>query len=154
MPIASVPFKFSHSFRYSAERVYAWATDFQPTDPAIFGRKGLRKVTRLADDVLVLSDTRKEKSGKRVTRRRLVCLYPERLAWTNTHLSGPNKSSQFLYELHPEGKGRSRLEFTGLQLEYLKTVTPAVIRARAKTIAKEDAATWAIIGRALAKDLG
>ena len=89
------------------------------------------------------------------SKTRLVRLYPKRLAWTNTHVRGSSRHSQFLYELAPSGRGTSRLEFTGLQL--LRLARRPSARATAtlgRTLAREDAALWRVLARAMARDLG
>ena len=57
MPTASIPFRVTQPFPVSAPDAYAWATDFDPKDIALFGRKGRRKVIRLTDETLILADT-------------------------------------------------------------------------------------------------
>ncbi len=152
MPLVSVAFRFSQPFPFPAKRVYDWATDFEPGDLGLMGVNGRRRIARVCNDTVILSDTRVN-DGKRVTKRRLVRLYPERLAWTNTHLSGPNKHSQFLYELLATGKKVSRLDFTGRQVMHVEKAAPKDLRAMAAKLAKEDAETWKMLARALAADL-
>ncbi|MBC7126916.1 MAG: hypothetical protein ABC585_03815 [Candidatus Methanosuratincola petrocarbonis] len=74
----SVHYKFSQRFNFPAQEAYQWCTDFQAGDIALMGGKGKRRVTRINDDTLVLTDTVIGEGGK-VTRKRLVRLYPELL---------------------------------------------------------------------------
>jgi len=153
MPKISVFYKFSQRFDYPADAVYEWATDYRPRDIELTGKRGTRRITRVCNDTLILTDTIFAEGGGRVSKKRLVKLYPERLAWTNTHLTGPNRHSQFLYEVLPEGKRKSRLDFTGGQIEKVAKVTAKQARTLARKIAKEDAKTWKNLARALAADL-
>jgi hypothetical protein len=143
MPLATIPFFFSVSFDAPARVFYDWATDFQPDDPKLMGHSWKRKVKPVSNGTVILS-------GGPVARQRLVQLYPDRLRWTNTHLSGPNKHSQFLYEVKAEGKNACRLDFTGRQVEELPKVNEKIVAARSRKIAKEDAATWKKLARAFA----
>jgi hypothetical protein len=154
MPLVSVPFRFSILLPARPEVAYRWATDYRPDDPALMGVEGTRRIDRLARDVILLTDT--VLSGRRrVTKARLVHLIPNRWMWTNTHLAGPLRHSQFLYELRPAGRGRSRLLFSGLQVESARRApSPAARAARARALAREDARTWHRLARAMARDVG
>jgi hypothetical protein len=152
MPLVSVAFRFRQRFPFPVQRVYDWATDFAPGDLELMGVRGQRRIARVCNDTVVLTDTRVS-DGKRVTKQRLVRLYPERLAWTNTHLSGPNKHSQFLYELVATGKSTSRLDFTGRQVMHVEKAAPKDLRALSAKLGREDAETWKKLARALAADL-
>jgi len=57
-----------------------------------------RQITRLADATIILSDIFHTGKGY-VEKQKLVQLYPDRLCWIATHLTGPNKYSQFIYEI-------------------------------------------------------
>ena len=121
---------------------------------ALGPRRVPRKVEWLSPDALLLTDTIPKGRGTD-SKTRLVRLYPKRLAWTNTHVRGSSRHSQFLYELAPSGRGTSRLEFTGLQL--LRLARRPSARATAtlgRTLAREDAALWRVLARAMARDLG
>jgi hypothetical protein len=93
--------------------------------------------------------------GRSVTKKRLVRLRPSARAWTNTHVAGPTLHSQFLYQVLPLGPRRSRLEFVGLQVERSpRALSAAQLRRRAREVAREDAAAWRRLARAMAADLG
>jgi hypothetical protein len=153
MPLVSVPYRFSVRLPASCEAAYRWSTDYRPDDLALSGRRGTRKVVWLTPDALLLTDTIPKGRGTDV-KTRLVRLYPDRCTWTNTHVSGASLHSQFLYELEPEGRNASRLEFTGLQLLRLaRRPSPSAIATLGRAIAREDAALWRTLARAMARDL-
>ena len=149
MPLVSLRFRFTQRFRRPAREVYAWATDYSPDDPAAMGLPGSRRVERLGADAVLLTD-RFGAPGKRVAKKKLVRLYPERLSWTNTHLSGPNRHSQFLYELVPDGPRACHLVFTGSQVSHPpKALSPKQARALAQEVRDQDAALWKRLAAAL-----
>lgn len=84
-------------------------------------------------------------------KHKLVELYRDRLVWTSTHLTGPNKYSQFLYEITAQGKGASALNFTALHLE---PDEKADAKALAKRLREEDAAAWKLLAEAMRQELG
>lgn len=151
----SVRYRFAQRFDVPAFDAYSWATRYDPLDIALMGKKGKRKTVHVSEDAVVLTDTIVLGDGSSVTKRKLVRLNPERLSWTSTHLTGPNKHSQFLYEIVPDGERSSRLEFTGLHLDYEHEAPTSRKRldALARAMAKEDAATWKILARAMAAEL-
>jgi hypothetical protein len=153
MIATSVRYGFSQRFPFPRDRVFAWATDYDPGDLARMGLTGRRGIRRLTDDAFVLTDTYETPAGA-VRKQRLVRLFADRYAWTNTHLSGPNRHSQFLYELAAEGAEASRLDFTGLALVYAEAALgPREVAALARQAARDDAAVWKRLARALARDL-
>jgi hypothetical protein len=149
MPRASVSFEFSQRFSCSARKLFEWATDYEPDDLQLMAHQGRREVRRICNDTVLLVDTVVTASGKRVTKKKLVRIYEDRLAWTNTHLSGPALYSQFLYEAVPEGRGRSRLEFTGLQIVDVPSAGKRELAAMAARIRGEDVASWRRLARAM-----
>jgi hypothetical protein len=154
MPPISVNFEFIQHFKVPAKAAYAWATDYRPDDHELMGRRGRRKIDRICNDTLVLTDTIEKEDGGRVTKKRHIRLYPERLTWINTHISGPNRHSQFLYEITPEGRNSSLLRFTGREI---RTAGPTSARQLAALVAeerKEDSALWKMLARAMEADLG
>jgi len=153
MAATSINFRFSQRFPFPVRRVYDWATDFQPDDIARMGMTGRRRVERLSEDTVLLTETLRTADGSRVVKKKLVRLYPERLRWTNTHTAGPNRHSQFLYELVPEGKDACRLEFTGRQLVHGRPLDPRARAELTRAVRTENAATWKTLARELAADL-
>lgn len=153
MPLQRTPYRFSVQLPASRERAFRWATDYRPTDLNLMGEHGRRKVERLAENVLRLTDAYETPRG-RVSKVKLVHLLPDRLAWTNTHLSGPARFSQFLYELRPRGRNGSRLHFTGLQVEHVaRPATARAVARRAKDLAREDSRAWRRLATAMAREL-
>lgn len=114
----------------------------------MMGEKGRREIERIDERTVILTETT-SKDGKRMKKRKLVKLNPERLSWTNTHLSGRTIYSQFLYEIIPEGKSSSRLHFTGLQLEY-SDVSP---KGMASALRKEDSRAWKLLAKAMEEEI-
>lgn len=112
-----------------------------------------RKITHLTEGTVILTDVFHENGH--VEKQKLVQLYPDRLSWTSTHLTGPNKYSQFLYEILEEGESASRLDFTALHLEYTKkNLDEKDVGLMAKKLCKEDSAAWKLLAKAMAKELG
>ncbi len=154
MPIVSFVYSFRVPLPASADRAFRWATDYTPEDLSLMGEKGRRSITRVTRDTLVLTDTVRD-AGRTVRKTRLVRLLPKRRMWTNTHLSGPRRHSQFLYEIVPLGPRACRLEFTGLQIERApRALGPRELARRAREVAREDRATWIRLAKALRADLG
>jgi hypothetical protein len=153
----SARYEFSQRFRVPAEEAYRWSTDYQPDDWSLMGKKGKRDIKRLSENALILTDTIYEDGGRPVSKRRLVLIYPERRSWTNTHLGGPNKHSQFLYEIIPEGKNASRLDFTGFQINYDDAGGSGPPREKIESLAsklrEDDSATWRLLAKAMEGDL-
>jgi hypothetical protein len=146
----SVHFKFSQHFDFPPERAYRWCTDYDPGDIRLQGKNGVRRVQWFNEDTAVLTDT-SFAGAKKVAKRKLVRLYPERLSWTNTRISLEGRHSQFLYEIVAEGGG-SRLDFTGSQVFQGKKPSAAKLQAMAAALTKEDSAVWRNLAKAMAKD--
>src|SRR5512137_3115061 len=117
MPI-SVRYQFRQNLSVSAKEAFDWCTAFEPDDHALMGEsEAKREIIYITNGSLLLKDAFSKPTGT-VEKQKLVALYPNRRQWTSTHLSGPNKHSQFLYTIMPRGKGASVLEFTALHIEY------------------------------------
>ena len=113
-----------------------------------------RQITRVTDTTIILTDLFHTIKGN-VEKQKLVQLYPDSLRWVSTHLTGPNKYSQFIYEISAEGRGSSRLDFTALHLEYEKgNLDSEAIKALADKLKKEDSAAWKLLAKAMIKELG
>lgn len=133
---------------------FEWATDYGPGDLALMGEGGRRSVKVLSDDIVILTDSFHERGKGRITKKKLVRIYGERLFWTSTHLTGPNRHSQFLYQIIQEGNDKSRLDFTGSQVFHEEEEPSAQrIRSMARTLTKEDSLAWRRLARAMEKDL-
>jgi len=148
----SIHYSFSQRFEVPARAAFDWCVDYREDDWRRMGRRGVRKIKLLNEDTLVLTDKVSTKEGH-VTKKRLVRLNPELLAWTNTHIAGPNRHSQFWYQVVEEGKERSRLDFTGLQVNYGRRPSAARITELAKELKADDSKTWALLAKEMHKDL-
>ena len=148
MPLA-VRYKFKQRFAVSAQKAFEWCTNFDPQDHALMGDKGVeRHVTLVTKGTIILEDVLPSKAGK-VEKQKLVQLYPDQLSWVSTHLTGPNKYSQFLYQISPRGNSASILEFTGLHLDYEGKEDSQSLAIRLR---KEDAEAWKLLAKAMAKE--
>jgi hypothetical protein len=147
----SINYSFIQHFRVSADSAYKWCTDYDPADLALMHESGKRNIEQLSEDTFLLTDTYLKDDGE-TTKTKLVKLHPSNLSWTNTHLTGPVKYSQFLYKINPEGKDKSRLEFVGLQLEP-RDMTKKEAIAFARKVRKEDSLSWKHLGKAMEKEL-
>jgi hypothetical protein len=116
------------------------------------GEAAERQITRVTDTTIILTDIFHTSSGP-VEKQKLVQLYPNRLRWISTHLTGPNRYSQFIYEISAEGNSASRLDFTALHLQYEKLDSEG-IKSLADKLKKEDSAAWKLLARAMTKELG
>jgi hypothetical protein len=144
---------FSQRFSVSAREAYNWCTDYGTQDHVLMGDETAeRQITRLTEDTVILTDLF-HVGGGTVEKQKVVHLYPDRLRWVSTHLTGPNKYSQFLYEISAEGKDASRLDFTALHLEYSK-LEGENVKSLAAKLRQEDSGAWKLLAKAMAKELG
>lgn len=113
-----------------------------------------RRITHLTDATIILTDIFHTGKGC-VEKQKLVQLYPDRLSWISTHLTGPNKYSQFIYEISAEGNDASRLDFTALHIEYEReNLDSEGIKSFADKLKEEDSEAWRRLAKAMAKELG
>ena len=138
----SLRYGFRQKLRVPARAAYAWATDFRNDDGRLFSQTMRRSVRRIAEDAIVMTDlTYPEGRPRRI--RRLVRMDPQRMSWTNTHLNGPFRHSQFWYRIVPEGPRACRLEFDGLMLEDVpKAMSSSEIARRARENQVHDSTEW------------
>ncbi len=149
-----IRYRFSQSLPVSAQKAYKWCTDYSPEDHALMGDEAgvKRQIMRATDATVILTDTFHVGNGY-VEKQKLVQLYPDCLRWVSTHLTGPNKYSQFIYEISAEGNGASRLDFTALHLEYKENLDGEAIKLLTAKLKKEDAAVWKLLAKAMTKEL-
>jgi len=152
MPIRSIKYKFTQHFKVPALEAYRWCTKYDPRDLSLMGMIGKREIRWISKDAVILSDSYRKKNGGTFTKTKIVRLDPSTLSWTNTHISGPLKYSQFLYKIVPEGKSSSRLEFRGLQLQSFDPRNKQNIRTITNIIRKEDSGAWKLLARELNKE--
>jgi len=143
----SICYSFSQKFSVPAIVAYEWCTDYRPDDFSLMGIKGKREIRKITENTIVLTET--TYSGRKpIKKHKLVKLDPNRLSWSNTHISGPNRHSQFLYEIVAEGEAGSRLDFRGLQVNYSKTkMTPGVVASLELKAKEEDAKLWKLLAK-------
>ena len=153
MSLCSVHYHFAQRFQVPAQRAYEWCTDYDSGDPSLMHENAERSVHRVSENTIILTDLY-HVGDNRIRKLKLVNLYPHRLSWTSTHLTGPNKYSQFLYEIVPEGKEASRLEFDGLHLEQERTenVNEERTELSASRLRDDDAAAWRLLAAQMEKE--
>jgi hypothetical protein len=158
MPLQKITYRFTVRLPVSADRAYRWATNYQADDFSLMGFRGRRKVRVLAKDSVLLTDTFDSDPfgvapGGRVVKDKLVHFLPQHRAWTSTHVSGETIYSQFLYEIVPIGRARSRIRYTGMQVERVsRRSAPSSLAKRAKDLARIDSQLWRRLAVAMAKD--
>ena len=153
MVVVSTRYEFSQHFDVPAAQAFSWCTDYDPKDHNLMGNKGLRKVTRVSDDTVILEDTLYPK-GRAVTKKKLIKIDKDRMTYFNFHLTGANKNSLDFYRIIPEGAGKSKLEYTGYELTYPKK---APAKKELEATAEADAATrtkeWGLLAKAMEREL-
>jgi len=148
----SVHYKFSQHFDFPANEAFEWSMDYDKDDIARMGKEGTRRIKKINQDTLVLTDILT--SGRRPdVKRRLVRIYPELLTMVNTRLSAGSRYSQFIYEFVPEGKNSSRLDFTGAHVFYGKKPSPSKLEELAHEMAEDDAQIWKHLAEEMKKNL-
>ena len=148
-----IHYSFRQNLNASARRTFDWCTDYKPEDMAwIQEGNATRKVQRVANDMVILVDTFPNK-GKSVVKQKLVCLYPDRLTWTSTHLTGPNKYSQFLYEITPQTRKQCCLKFTAAHVYHGAMKGKQETEILAEELRKSDSEVWKRLARELEKQL-
>jgi len=153
MPL-SVHYYFSQCFKVPALKAYKWCTNYDPQDNALMRINAKREIQHISKNIIILTDTYPDKN-KAIKKQRLVCLYPNQLSWTNTHLTGPNKYSQYLYQIVPETQMTCRLERASLQVEYgRKRLNKKEIESLAEKLRNEDSAAWKLLAAEMEKDFG
>jgi hypothetical protein len=153
MPLQRTLYEFSVRLPAPRERAFRWATEYRSTDLDLMGEPGHRTVEKLAKNMFLLTDVFETPRGH-VTKSKLVHLLPGRHAWTSTHVAGPARYSQFLYELRPGERNGCRLHFTGLQVDRVsRRATPRGVIRRAKELARDDSRAWRRLADAMAREL-
>jgi hypothetical protein len=148
----AIRYHFSQPLDVSAQKAYLWCTDYQPDDHALTGNASAKRtVTWLTEGTVILLETIPTNSGT-IEKEKLVHLYPDQLMWVSTHLSGPNKYSQFLYQITAEGEF-SRLDFTALHIERKENLTQKALEALTDELCMGDSGMWKLLAKAMKKDL-
>jgi hypothetical protein len=143
---------FQQRFAVNSEAAYKWCTDFSPQDPHLMNEDNAeREITKVSEGTIILKEIFHTKEGD-LTKEKLVHLYPERHTWVSTHLTGPNKHSQFIYKLTSEADG-SRLTFTALHIEKKEHMTKKEVESLAKQLCKYDSDVWKLLALAMEEEL-
>ncbi len=152
MPV-TIRYRFSQNFDAPPKQAYLWCTDFSLHDHQLMGYNSAeRQVFPVADGIVLLKDIFHMPSGE-VEKQKLVHLYPDRLSWFSTHVSGPNKYSQFRYEIVPQDGG-SRLNYEALHVEYCKDqMCQNEVAVLAEQLCRADSAVWKLLAAAMKKEL-
>jgi hypothetical protein len=146
-------YHFSQNFSASAQEAYAWCTDYQPNDHNLTGNPNAkRNVTWLTKSTVILKDTFTTNNGS-IEKEKLVHLYPDRLMWVSTHLSGPNKYSQFHYQITPEEAEASRLDFTSLHIEHKENLAPNELKTLTNVLCIGDSEMWKVLAEVMKTEL-
>ncbi len=148
-----IRYHFRQPFTASASAAFAWCTNFTPEDSTLMGNHAVqRRIQRVTESTLLLNDVFPTQTGT-VEKQKLVTLFPDQFSWTSTHLTGPNKYSQFLYLIVPDGENASHLEFTALHLDYGDVLSQAEVQVLAQRLCKADSEIWARLAKAMTHDL-
>jgi hypothetical protein len=151
----AIYYHFRQNLNVPARKAYSWCVDYQPGsgDHKLMGNPDAdRKISRLSDRTIILTDTFRIGESP-VEKQKLVQMYPELLFWTNTHLTGPARHSQFLYQIAEDGEEVSHLDFTGLSLDYThEEMSKADAQRLSEKLCKEDADCWKLLAEAMKKD--
>jgi len=153
MHVYSVTYGFKQPLKLSAQDAFDWCTDYKPYDVTIMRETGKRRIRKLTHDAILLTETTVT-SRTTVRKTKLVRLNRPDLSWTNTHISGPHRHSEFIYKIEPQGRNRSRLKFTGLLLCYSSNVlTREKLRKIARDERHADSKAWHYLAAAMEKDM-
>ena len=148
----SVRYNFNQLLALPAQKAFDWCTDYRPSDIRLMKEQGTRRIRRITDDTLLLTESMPRKD-KTITKSKLVRLNGPELSWTSTHIAGPNLHSQFLYKLVPEGKSYSRLYFRGLYVCYSsKPISNAQLRRIANEERRGDSTAWRHLAAAVRRE--
>ena len=152
MQAFSLSYKFIQRFPVPAQEAFEWATDYQPNDLTLMGEDGKRTIQKITKDTIILKEDIMHRRG-RTSKVKLVRLNPRALSWHNIHIRGPNKYSEFLYQITPEGKRRSKLTFTGLLVLYSEgRLSSQKLKQIANREKHYDSKAWKRLANAMAKE--
>jgi hypothetical protein len=154
MPRYSLVYQFRQSLAAPAKAAYSWCTNFEPGDGKLFPVRWTRSVSRLSKDALMLTDTTFP-GGRARPIHRLVRLNPSELAWTNTHIDGPYRYSQYWYRIVPDGPRSCHLDFQGFRLiTSTRSLSKSEVAKLTASERREDSGLWRrSMAPALKKDL-
>ncbi|MFI5449368.1 MAG: hypothetical protein ACHQ03_06350 [Candidatus Bathyarchaeia archaeon] len=156
MPIMraySLTYRFSQRLPVPARQAYLWCTDYKPNDLSLMNMKGLRKIERISSDTIILREV-VDRKGKKIKKIKLIKLPPAALSWHNLQISGPNKYSEFLYQIQPINRRASKLILTGRLVIYgnVKLAQRAITKI-ASNERRSDSPPWKLLAKAMANQL-
>lgn len=148
-------YHFQQHFNVPAQKAFEWCTTYTPEDFVLMDEKDVsRKIEYITDRTIILTDTFNISADNQIQKQKLVQLYPEILFWTSTHIRGPVKHSQAIYQITTEAVDKSILDFTALFLDYEhENIDEAGSAKLAEKACKEDARSWALLAKAMEQDL-
>jgi len=88
-----------------------------------------------------------------IEKEKLIQLYPDLLMWTSTHLTGPNRYSQFIYEIISGDDNTSHLKFTALHLEQKENLSQKNKTSLTKNLCKYDSVVWKRLAEAMKQEI-
>ena len=150
-----INYHFKQRFNVPARKAFEWCTTYTPEDYALMGEKGVsREIEHITDRTVILTDTFNIGTDNQIEKQKLVQFYPDLLFWTSTHLTGPAKHSQFIYQITAEAVNISSLDFTGLFLYYGdKKMSESDTAKMVEKTCKEDASAWELLAKAMEQEL-
>ncbi|HSV48744.1 MAG TPA: hypothetical protein VLH35_00385 [Candidatus Acidoferrales bacterium] len=149
-----IRYSFSQQFAVSARAAFDWCTDYRTDDHELTGNANVKHtISKITDSTILLKDTF-QTGGSTVEKEKLVQLYPDRLMWISTHLSGPTKYSQFIYQIIPQGKCTSRLDFSALHVEHKEGLSKKDLEQLTGELCSGDSAMWRLFAAAMEKEFG
>ncbi|MCG8689276.1 MAG: hypothetical protein MI892_30670 [Desulfobacterales bacterium] len=148
-------YNFQQRFNVPAREAFEWCTTYTPEDYTLMGEKVIRReIEHITDRTVILTDTFDVGTENQIEKQKLVQLYPNLLFWTSTHISGPAKHSQFIYQITAESDSISNLDFTGLFLYYgNKKISEAHTAKLVEKTCNEDARVWELLAKAMEQEL-
>jgi hypothetical protein len=151
MPV-TIRYKFSQNFTVPSKQAYLWCTDFSPQDSQLLScLLTERQVVSLSEGLILLTDISRTAQNI-VEKQKIVHLYPDKLSWVLTHITGPTKHSQFRYEIIEDANG-CHLNYEALHVEYEKDDMVQDEKLQlAKTLCKKDSDMWQFLAIAMQQD--
>lgn len=150
MPVI-IRYRFTQVFAVPPKQAYLWCTDFTPQDHLLMGHENVeRQVLHVSDGIVLLQEVFHTSNGD-VEKQKIVHLYPKELRWVSTHLTGPNKHSQFSYKISPEN-GCSKLEFEALHVENGRDITRVEAGVLVEQLRRNDSEAWRLLAEAMNKE--
>lgn len=152
--LTPIRYHFTQAFDVPAKEAYEWCTDFTPQDHQLLEEENAkREVLKISDSTIMLKEVFQTANGI-IKKEKLVQLYPDKFSWVSTHLSGPNKYSQFIYEISETSTSTSCLDFTALHLEKSnKELSRKEVEAIAENLCKYDSNVWRLLAKAIIREL-